>query len=347
MNRISAKLLSLLAIFLFIAVMPIVVFATNENVSVVSTQNEYGKQEYIIYIKDYTDKNAEFKYAFTNIQNPEEMDLSYINSISDLGENKAAFLDATTYDKLKSNTIYMWAKDNEGNLILEGIQLDLENSLTKEDINTVETVTKRIEVEIATSKDATDSTNPVREEDVEGIKETSKAGYVKITDSKNATYYYQRIEIPSSEEYNRLMELAEEIESEYDAMDMYKKLQIASEFNGLYSKLVAVDDWQEVENMEVKQPESSIQDNGLGNQYIVFLKKVAKNGETTIDTQFLQEYYDYELNTETEKIITQETTKLPITYDSIALIVILAIVVIALVVVFIRMKKLSKKDEEK
>ena len=100
--------------------------------------------------------------------------------------------------------------------------------------------------------------------------------------------------------------------------------------------------------MEVKQPESSIQGEGLGNKYIVFLKKVAKDGETTIDAQFLQEYYDYEPNTEIEQIITQETTRLPITYDSIALIVILAIIVIALVIVFIRMKKLkNKKDEEK
>ena len=44
---------------------------------------------------------------------------------------------------------------------------------------------------------------------------------------------------------------------------------------------------------------------------------------------------------------TQETTKLPITYDSIALIVILAVVVVALIIVFIRMKKINKKDEEK
>lgn len=344
MNRISTKLLGVLAIFLFIAVIPIVVFATNdEKVSVVNS----AESEYIIYIKGYTDEDAEFKYAFTNNENPEEMDLSYINSVSDLSGNQAAFLDAATYDKLKSNTIYMWAKDNEGNLILEGIQLDLENSLTKEDINTVETVTKRIDVEIATSKDATNSTDPVREEDVEGVKETSKAGYIKITDNKNATYYYQRIELPSSAEYNRLMELAEEIESKYDAMDMYEKVQIASEFNSLYTKLVSVNNWQEVENMEVKQPESSIQGEGLGNKYIVFLKKVSKDGETTIDAQFLQEYYDYEPNTKIEKIITQETTRLPITYDSIALIVILAIIVIAIIVVFIRMKKLNKKDEEK
>ena len=339
MNKISAKLLSVLAILLFIAVMPIVVFATNEDVSVVSTQNESGKQEYIIYIKGYTDKNVEFKYAFTNIENPEEMDLSYINSISDLGENKAAFLDAATYEKLKSNTIYMWAKDNEGNLILEGIQLDLENSLTKEDINTVETVTKRIEVKIA---DSEDKATEVRNENIDGVEETASVGYVQIIDDQKATYYYKRIQLPDSEEYNRLMELAEKIEKEYDAMDMYEKVQIGLEFNSLYSELVAVEDWQEVENMKVEQPEESV----AGDKYIVFLKKVDKE-KTTLDAQFLTAYDDYKPNVVKEQIITQETAKLPITYDSIALIVILAIVVIALVVVFITMKKLSKKDEEK
>lgn len=337
MNRISAKLLSVLAIFLFIAVMPIAVLATNENVSVVNS----AKSEYIIYIKGYTDKNAEFKYAFTNNEDPEEMDLSYINSVSDLSGNQAAFLDAATYDKLKSDTIYMWAKDNEGNLILEGIQLDLENSLTKEEINTVETVTKRIEVKII---DSEADTKIIRNEDIDGVEETAWTGHIEITDEPKATYYYQKIKLPSSEEYNRLMELAEEIESKYDAMDMYEKVQIAEEFNSLYTKLVEVDNWQEVENMKVEQPEESVS----GDKYIIFLKKVAKDGTTTIDAQFLTADDDYKPNVVKEQIITQETTRLPITYDSIALIVILAIIVIALVIVFIRMKKLkNKKDEEK
>ena len=336
MNRISSKLLSVLAMFLFVAVMPIAVLATNENVSVVnSTENEY-----MIYIKDYTDQN--FKYAFSNNANPEEMDLSYINSISDLGGNQAAFLDAATYDKLKSNTIYMWAKDESENLILTGVQLDFTNSLTKENIDLIEKTTKRISVEIAETETATDSTNPIREEDVEGVKETAKVGYVKITDSKDATYYYQRVKITDSAEYAKLMELAEKINGEYDGMDMYEKVQVNQEFYNLYSKLVNEAKWQEVENMEVKQPEASV----AGDKYIVFLKKVAKEGETTIDAQFLTAYDDYKPNAVKEQIVTQETTRLPITYDSIALIVILAIVVIALVVVFIRMKKLNKKDEE-
>ena len=130
MNRISTKLMCVMAIFLFIAVIPIVAFATNEDISIVESINEESEKEYTIYLKEMSAQN--FKYAFTNIQNanPNGMDLSYINSISDLRGNQVAFLDATTYEELSKNNepIYMWAKtkDEEGNekLILENIQLE-------------------------------------------------------------------------------------------------------------------------------------------------------------------------------------------------------------------------------
>lgn len=347
MNRISVKLLSVLALFLFIAIMPIAVFATNEDVSIVSTVNADTKTEYIIYIKDYS--NKKFKYAFTTNANPEEMDLNYINSTQDLGGNQVAFLNAETYEKLlnQSSTIYMWTKDEEENLVLKGIQLDLKESVTKENLEEVETLTQRINVEISTSKDITNSTNPVRQEEVEGVTETSKAGYLKITDDKKASYYYQRIELPNSTEYNDFMELVNEVENKYDSMNMYEKVIIAKKFNSLYNKLLEVNNWQEVENMEIKQPESSIQGNGAGNQYIVFLKKVSQEGNITTDAQFLQEYYDYEPNIEKEEVIVQETTKLPITYDSIALFIVLGIIVILVIVVAIKIKKLSPPNEQK
>lgn len=340
MNRISSKLLGILAIFLFIAVVPIAVLATNENISVVNS----SENEYIIYIKGYTDKS--FKYAFSNNAeaNPKGMDLTYINSISDLRGNQAAFIDAKTYEKLfkENQPIFMWAKDEEENLILERVQLDFTNSLTKENIDIVEKTTKRIAVEIAETKTATDSTDPIREENVEGVTETAKVGYVKITDNKDATYYYQRVKTTDSAEISKLMELSEKINKEYDGMDMYEKVQINEEFYNLYSKLVNEAEWQEVTNMEVKQPEEST----AGDKYIVFLKKVDSNQETTVDAQFLTAYDDYQPNVVKEQKITQETTKLPITYDSIVLFIILAAVVVALVVVFIRMKKLNKNEEK-
>ena len=154
MNRISLKLLSVLAIILFIAVIPIAVLAvTNENVSIISTINDESKQEYIIYIKETLEQK--FKFAFTTNENPGEMDLIYINSISDLVKNQVAFLDAETYEKIsqENKPIFMWAKDENENLILKGIQIDLTKSITKENINDVETLTKRIEVEIADSEE--------------------------------------------------------------------------------------------------------------------------------------------------------------------------------------------------
>ena len=42
----------------------------------------------------------------------------------------------------------------------------------------------------------------------------------------------------------------------------------------------------------------------------------------------------------------QETARLPITGDSIVLFVALAVVVIALIIVFVRMKKLNKKEDK-
>ena len=343
MNKISTKLLSVLAIILFIAVMPIVVFATNENVSVVCTQNSSQQQEYIIYINGYTDKN--FKYAFSSNAKPETMDLVFINSTTDLGENQVAFLDAETYEKLlnQNGTIYMWAKDENQNLILNGIQLDFQNSITKENIDIIESLTKRIKVTIADSKEDTDETKPIRQENVNGILETSKVGYVEIVDDKNATYYYERVKVSDSTDYTKLMELAEKIQKEYDSMNMYEKIQFDMEFYNLYSKLVKSANWQTVENMTISQPENS----ATGEKYIVFLKKVDDDKNIVEDIQFLIADNAEEPKTEIEQIITQETTKLPITGDNIVLIIVLVIIVIALVIVFIRMKKINKKDEEK
>ena len=276
------------------------------------------------------------------------MDLSYINSIPDGLGNQTALLNlnAKTYEKLKSGTIYMWAKDENEKLILEGVQVDLGSSFTKENLDLVEKTTKRISVDVA---DNEEKTIAVRNETIDGVEETASVGTVSITDkdAKKSTYYYERVKVSESAEDAKLMELAGNINNKYAQMDIYEKIQTNEEFYSLYSKLINEADWQKVQNMEVKQPESKEQSNGTGDQYVVFLKKVAKDGKTTVDAQFLQEYYDYEPNTVIEQVKTQETTKLPITYDSIALIVVLASVIIALIVIFIRMKKLNQKHEKK
>ena len=341
MNRISVKLLSVLAIILFIAVIPIAVLAvTNENVSIISTINNESKQEYIIYIKGTLDQN--FKYAFTTNANPGKMDLTYINSISDLEKNQVAFLDAETYEKIsiENKPIFMWAKDEKENLILKGIQLDFAKSLTEENIDNVETLTKRIEVEIA---DSEEDTTTIRNENIEGVDEIANVGHVKILDNeKGAAYYYEMTKLSGEGKHYQLMTLVEKIKEEYDEMDMYEKVQIGEQFNKLYSEVTSDAKWQKVDDMTVKQPEESEQ----GDKYIVLLKKVDKKG-TTMDIQFLTSFDSYKPNVVKEEIITQETTKLPITYDSIALFVILGIIVALVIVVFIRIKKLSNQNEGK
>ena len=348
MKKFTAKLIGIVAMILFISLMPITVFASNEDISIINTMNNQTNQGYIIYIKGISTQN--FKYAFTNNENadPNGMDLSFINSISDLGENgnQVAFLDAETYDNLtkdenseENKTIYIWAKDENENLILEGIQLDLSNSLTSKEIENVENLTSNIEVKIA---DNMDSTTEIKNEVVDGVEETTNVGYVQILDDKNAEYWYEMVKLPSTDSYNNLEELALKIQNEYDSMEMYEKIKFVEEFNEKLANVADQAKWNKVENMMIKQPEESKEND----RYIVLLKKVA-NGETTLDIQFLTADEKDVENKDIVKVATEETTRLPITYDSIALFVALGIIAVLVIVIFIRMKKISKKNEEK
>ena len=224
-------------------------------------------------------------------------------------------------------------ENSENQMIINAEQLDFSLAFAKEKMNIVENTTKRILV------DTTKTLTSV--EDIEGVKTTVTTGAIEITDSKDATYYYMSVKLPADEKYNRLMELSETINQNYNDMDMYSRIQTANEFYNLYNELISNVQWQEVENMTIAQPE----DSKNGEQYIVFLRKV-EGDTTTLDAQFLTCYEDYNPEFENQERQVSETTKLPITYDSIALIVILAIIVIALAIVFIRMKKINKKEDK-
>ena len=149
MYKLSKKMLSILVISFIIMILPITVNANGNDISIIKMQD--NKQEYMVYISGYT--NKKFKYALSNNANPTEMDLTYINSITDSKENSAILINAETYEKLKSNTIYIWAKDENENLILNGEILNLENSITKENLKLIEETTQTISVEIADNKE--------------------------------------------------------------------------------------------------------------------------------------------------------------------------------------------------
>ena len=324
MKNANLKLICIAIILLLICLIPISVQATNEKVSIVKKDNQY-----IIYIDGY--ENKEFKFAFSNDKNADKELLAYANQRKDSNEsnsNSIACIDSETQIDIAKD-IYMWAKDGE-QYILDGIKLDLTSAIQLEDMQSVEDTTKRISV---------DTTSTVeRQEVIDGVTKKYTSGTVKITDDENSTYFYQRILLPSSSKYNKLMELAEEINASYSSMSMYNKVNKAIEFNNLFDELIQVAEWTKVENMTIEQPENSKD----GDKYIVFLKKETNGQTDKVDAQFLTCKDNYIPEVKTEKVVTKTTAKLPITYDSVLLIVILGIIVLAIIIVYARMRKINK-----
>ena len=325
MLNLKTKFLGTVLMLAVLICIPIIVLATNENLQIINTENG----DYLIYVQGLTE---EFKYALSTNKDETTTNLNYINSVPDEDGNQVILITKENYEKIKDNNIYIWVQNGE-NPVLNAEKLDFSVAFDKNKMNIVENTTKRIAVD--TTKTITTT------EDIEGVKTTVTTGAIEITDSKDATYYYKSEKLPSNEKYNRLMELSQTINQNYNEMDMYAKIQVANEYYNLYNELISNADWTEVENMIIPQPE----DSKNGEQYIVFIQKV-EGENTTLDAQFLTCYEDY--NPEYEKQETQiaETSKLPITYDSIALIVILAVIAIALVIIFIRMKNINKKEEK-
>ena len=137
------------------------------------------------------------------------------------------------------------------------------------------------------------------------------------------------------------MNLAKKINSEYSNMDMFSKIQTLEEFDEIYSTLVNEADWKQVNDMTIKQPKEATENS----KYVVLLKK--EDGSNVItDVQFLTSQEEKEESYEREKIVTQETTKLPITGDNIILILAFIVVIIALILVFIKMKSNKEKESK-
>ena len=193
--------------------------------------------------------------------------------------------------------------------------------------------TKRIKTEIISDLLEEEKT------DEQGVKITVKVGEIQIKDEENANYFYQIIS--AVDENEELMTLAEKLKNEYNDANMYEKIKMSTEFYQRYQTLISKANWQSVENMQIKQPKTATENS----KYIVFIKKV-KNNVETYDVQFLTSKEEQNPTYEREKKVVQETTKLPITGDSIVLLVASVVVISAMIFVFIRMKKLKNKNRE-
>lgn len=320
-----------LTLIVLVLIAPTYVVGKNTTDTDVQTQIINTKTgDYIIYIKGLLDK--EFNYAISNNANESEIDL---NSVKDEDGNSVALITKVKYETLEENAkTYLYVKTGEE--VLE-TEINLKEAFKQEKMEEVEKTTTRIETEVQT-----DITK--KDEEVNGVKITVTVGGLKILDETNSEFYYGRTKLPATE-YTELVELANKINDEYNKMDMYTKIETAKEFHTLYTSLAEKQEWTKVENKTIMQPE----DTQKGEQYVVYLKKVDEDKKETIDLKIMTSYREDEeekIPGRTETKIVKETTKLPITGDSIILFVILAAIILVAIIVFVRMKKLQGKENK-
>ena len=334
MKSFKAKLTGAIVLFIMIMLVPMIVLAvTNENVQIISNTDEQGNTEYIVYIQELMQTN--FASAVSNSASTPEQDLDFVTARDGEG-NYVAQIDANA---VTGDTTYLYVK-YDGQESTEVLEIDLSNALDKTDMEYVENTTKRI------STETVEKLEEINEE-INGVQTTLTVGGLRITDTDNATYEYQLTKVTDNTPYSRLVELANELNSEnYNQKDMYSKIQLTSEFYTLYNQLMEGATWTAVTDNEIRQPSDAIE----GDQYVVLIRKTAEDGTTaTTDAKLMVSQINPYKEVEPEKQETktvQETAKLPITGDSIILFVALAMIVIALIIVFARMKKLNKKEDK-
>ena len=334
MKSFKAKLTGAIVLFIILMLVPMIVLAvTNEeNIQIISNTDEQGNTEYIVYIQELMQTN--FASAVSNSASTPEQDLDFVTAKDGEG-NYVAQIDANA---VTGDTTYLYVK-YDGQESTEVLELDLSNALDKTDMEYVENTTKRIDTETVEKLEEIN-------EEIDGVQTTLTVGGLRITDTDNATYEYQLTKVTDNTPYSRLVELADELNSEnYDQKDMYSKIQLTSEFYTLYNQLMKGATWTAVTDNEIRQPSDAIE----GDQYVVLIRKTAEDGAITTDAKLMVSQINPYEEVEPERQETrtvQETAKLPITGDSIILFVALAMIVIALIIVFARMKKLNKKEDK-
>lgn len=332
MKKIQVKLVVvIIAIIAMLFLLPIQVFGTDEEVQIVRTDDE----EYIIYIKDL--QNASFEFAITQNLDTKEIDRNYLKSVEDDNGNQVAFISKDKYKEIDGQKSFLFVK-KDGALVIEGSELNFEQAFTKQNMEEVELTSRKIETQLVTDIIEKD-------QEVDGVKVKITVGGLKINSKEKSNYYYSITKLPS-ERYDTLKELANKINTDYEKIDMYSKIELAKQFYSLYQELANEQDWQQVDNYTIIQPNDAKKDE----QYVVYIKEVNENQNEIVDVKFLTSYREDEeekIPGRTESKIVKETTKLPITGDSIALFIILIVIVIGAVIVFIRMKKLQNVKENK
>lgn len=328
MKKFQTKLVGIVLMILIVAcILPIQVFANEEGLQIIKTAEE----DYIIYIKEL--QKEQFEFGITQSPDVDEININYRVSELDNAGNNVVFITKEKYETISEQENYLFVKKDD-KVLIKGEKIDFTKAFTNEKIQEVEKITKKIKTELITDIIKKD-------EEIDGVKVKVTVGGLKITSNDNSNYYYAITKLPA-DNYNELKKLAYRINDDYSKLDMYSKIELAQQFYNIYESLIKVQNWREVENYTIIQPD----DAQKGENFVVYLKEIDKEGKETIDVKFLTSYREDEeekIAATVEQKIVKETAKLPVTGDSIVLFIILLVLVILTIIVFIRMKKIEKQ----
>lgn len=329
------SIITIIAIML-IALLQFPVNATNDELEIIETENEY-----LLY--DSTIMESEFQFAFANESTTTDVSaidvstLNFISSIKDAELNNVAYVDADLQDTYftdangKKVNAYMWIK--QGEEVSEPILVDLDTAITQDVIDSVNSLTTRIPVTIGQEE-----REPVTEDNTTI---TTTVGYLQVEAQEGYTYEYQLVELPN-EEYTRFVELAKEISNFEENSVSYSNISKINEFYNLYNSLIP-GNWEDVVDNRIEQPEEARN----GEEYIVWIKATNAAQEEIVDVQFMTSVREEteERTTETIQEEVTTTTKLPVTFDSnMILIIVFAVIIVAIIVLLVLKKKSSKKN---
>ena len=320
MNQRIKKILSISLITLLVYI-PIISFADNQEISE-SQIVKVDDGKCIIYLEDL--QNQKFNYSISSNKDNVYDNLNSFASAEDTEKNQVIVIEKEDFNFEKNEKAYL--KINLNNQI-QTVEIDFSKAITKQELENVETTCNRIQTEILSGLNEEDFT------DENGVHKMLNVGGIKI---KNDGQYFYDIKNANDTE---IMKIVEKINNNYQDMDMYNKIKISKEFNEQYNLLVNNAEWKQVNENTIRQPKDAEENS----EYIVLIKNVQDNNVIT-DIKFLRSIEDQNEAFENEKISVQETSKLPITGDSLILIIAFALIFVALIFTFIKMRKNHEKE---
>lgn len=309
MGKTKSKMLVIIALvaLMLISILQIKSLAATTDMMVIKENDN----QYLIYVDGLLNQN--FEFAFSNIEDASNLD--YIVSATDNNGNSIAYVDeALKQEYFTAENTYIWVQ-TEDKVIIDGEKVDLNNAKVAQELDTIKNITKNITVESSAEQEK-----------------------IKINGEEGTDYYYKFYVASSSEEYNRLLTLVDEISKYDEETDLITKLKGYSELQELYNSLVpSVNDenWIKAENMEITKPYGAKEDE----QYMLWLKD--SNGN--IDVQFLTAYEKEVTLVEKVEKTEEVTVALPVTYDNTTGLVIALVVIVVAIIAIIAFKLISKK----